>query len=157
MYPYFQRNPKQNLQTRETTSVDPLRDFLTQNPDFGTLLFQVTGGQGAFPIGGATVVITKNLTDGHALSITTTTDESGKTQEFSLPAPHKNISQTPNERDYFATYDAVITAPGYIAVTVRDIPIFDGITTIQPVNLSPNLTGQPVTETETIEDTEPEF
>ena len=42
-------------------------------------------------------------------------------------------------------------------MTVRDIPIFDGITTIQPVNLSPNLTGQPVTETETIEDTEPKF
>ena len=157
MYPYFQRNPKQNLQAREMTSADPLRDFLTQNPDFGILLFQVTGGQGAFPIGGATVVITKNLTDGHALSTTTTTDESGKTQEFSLPAPHKSISQTPNEQDYFATYDAVITAPGYIAVTVRDIPIFDGVTTIQPVNLSPNLTGQPIAETETIEDTEPEF
>lgn len=155
MYPYFQRNPKQNLQTREMTSVDPLRDFLTQNPDFGTLLFQVTGGQGAFPIGGATVVITKNLTDGHALSITTTTDESGKTQEFSLPAPSRNLSQTPGGRDVFATYDAVISAPGHVTVIVHDIPIFDGITTIQPVNLAPDLNGNMVKETETITDTEP--
>ena len=155
MYPYFQRNPKQNLQTREMTSVDPLQDFLTQNPDFGTLLFQVTGGQGAFPIGGATVVITKNLTDGHALSITTTTDESGKTQEFSLPAPSRNLSQTPGGRDVFATYDAVIFAPGHVTVIVHDIPIFDGITTIQPVNLAPDLNGNMPKETETITDTEP--
>ena len=155
MYPYFQRNPKQNLQTREMISADPLRDFLTQNPNFGTLLFQVTSGQGAFPIAGATVVITKNLTDGHSLSITTTTDESGKTEEFSLPAPSRSLSQTPGGRDVFATYDAVITSPGHVTVIVHDIPIFDGITTIQPVNLSPDLNGNMVNETETITDTEP--
>lgn len=155
MYPYFQKKREQTLETREMTSADPLRDFLTQNPNFGTLLFQVTSGQGAFPVAGATVVITKNLTDGHSLSITTTTDESGKTEEFSLPAPSRSLSQTPGGRDVFATYDAVITAPGHVTVIVHDIPIFDGITTIQPVNLAPDLNGNIANETETITDTEP--
>ncbi|MGN0136371.1 hypothetical protein [Anaerotignum sp.] len=155
MYPYFQKKREQTLETREMISADPLRDFLTQNPNFGTLLFQVTSGQGAFPVAGATVVITKNLTDGHSLSITTTTDESGKTEEFSLPAPSRSLSQTPGGRDVFATYDAVITAPGHVTVIVHDIPIFDGITTIQPVNLAPDLNGNIANETETITDTEP--
>lgn len=155
MYPYFQRKKEQNLQVRETPAVDPLRDFLTQNPNFGTLLFQVTSGQGAFPIAGAKVVITKNLTDGHSLSITTSTDESGKTEEFSLPAPNKSLSQSPGGKDVFAIYDAVITSPGYVTVVVREIPIFDGITTIQPVNLSPDLNGEGMEEPETIKDTEP--
>lgn len=155
MYPYFQRKPAPNLQSRETAPSDPLRDFLTENPYFGTLLFQVTGGQGAFPIAGAQVVITKDLTDGHTFSITTTTDESGKTEEFSLPAPDKSLSQTPEGRNVYATYDATISAPGYVAVVVNDIPIFDGITTIQPVRMSPDFSGQRAGERETIEDTEP--
>lgn len=155
MYPYFQRKREQNLQTRETVSADPLRDFLTQNPNFGTLLFQVTGGQGAFPIAGAKVVITKDLTNGHVLSITTATDESGKTEEFSLPAPDKSLSQSPGGEDVFAIYDAIITSPGYTAVVVREIPIFDGITTIQPVNLSPDLNGAQMEEPEIIQVTEP--
>lgn len=145
MYPYFQQK-RPNLQARETPAADPLRDFLAQNPNFGTLLFQVTGGQGAFPIGGAKIIITKSLTDSHALSITTATDESGKTEEFSLPAPNKGLSQAPGGKEVFAVYDAVITAPGYQAATVRDIPIFDGVTTIQPVELSPALAGMPMQE-----------
>lgn len=154
MYPYFQQQQTQNLQTREGDAADPLRDFLIQNPSFGKLLFQVTSGQGAFPIAEAKVVITKNLTDGYALSITTATDESGRTQEFSLPAPDKSLSQSPGGKDVFAIYNAVITAPGYTTVAVQEIPIFDGITTIQPINLSPELNCEKE-EVEIIEDTEP--
>lgn len=52
MYPYFQKNQKPNpsnsskLSVREASPADPLRQFLAENPAFGTLLFQVTGGQG---------------------------------------------------------------------------------------------------------------
>ena len=55
MYPYFQKNQKPNpsnsskLSVREASPADPLRQFLAENPAFGTLLFQVTGGQGPFP------------------------------------------------------------------------------------------------------------
>ena len=50
MYPYFQKNQKPNpsnsskLSVREASPADPLRQFLAENPAFGTLLFQVTGG-----------------------------------------------------------------------------------------------------------------
>ena len=50
MYPYFQKNQKPNpsnsskLSVREASPADPLRQFLAENPAFGTLLFQVTTG-----------------------------------------------------------------------------------------------------------------
>ena len=158
MYPYFQKNRKPNpsnsskLSVREASPADPLRQFLAGNPAFGMLLFQVTGGQGAVPIERATVVISKALPNGRTLSVTTMTDESGKTAEISLPAPRRDKSQTP---DVFAIYDALIFAPGTVPVVVHDIPIFDGITTIQPVALSFDVSGARRDEAESITDTEP--
>ena len=73
----FSENQKPNpsnsskLSVREASPADPLRQFLAENPAFGTLLFQVTGGQGAVPIERATVVISKALPNGHTLSVTT--------------------------------------------------------------------------------------
>ena len=158
MYPYFQRNAGSNLHAAETVqTTDPLRDFLEQNPDFGTLIFQVTGGQGAFPVAGANIVITKALDDRHSLSVTMTTDESGKTEPLSLPAPSRELSQSPNNGIVFATYQAVISAPNYVSTEVRDLPVFDGITTIQPVNLSPDFGGQRRQETEEVEDKAPDL
>ncbi|MBQ9092236.1 MAG: carboxypeptidase regulatory-like domain-containing protein [Anaerotignum sp.] len=155
MYPYFQKNTP--LHATESTATDPIRNFLLQNPDFGTLIFQVTGGQGAFPVAGATIVITKALDDRHSVSATVTTDESGKTEQLSLPAPNRELSQSPNNGVVFATYQARISAPNYVTTEVRDIPVFDGITTIQPVSLSPDIGGQRRTEVEEIQDKEPDL
>ena len=55
MYPYFQKNIP--LQAAENPSSDPIQAFLSQNPSFGTLIFQVTGGQGAFPVPDAVVTL----------------------------------------------------------------------------------------------------
>lgn len=154
MYPYFQKNIP--LHAAETTPSDPLRAFLSQNPAFGTLIFQVTGGQGTFPVAGATIALTKALDDRHSLSITITTDESGKTESISLPAPSRELSQSPNNGIVFATYQAKVSAPGYLTTEIRDLPVFDGITTIQPVSLTPNF-GQPANAVEEIEDKEPDL
>lgn len=154
MYPYFQKNT--SLHTAESTASDPIRGFLTGNPAFGTLIFQVTGGQGAFPVAGATVVLTKPLNDRQSLSFTITTDESGKTAPLSLPAPDKELSQRPGNGTVFATYQATVSAPNYVTTEIRDLPVFDGITTIQPVSLSPDF-GQKTSPPEEIEDKEPDL
>ena len=154
MYPYFQKNTF--LHAAESIAADPIRSFLTQNPAFGTLIFQVTGGQGAFPIAGATITLTKQLHDQQRLSFTIATDESGKTPPLSLPAPSKELSQKPNNGIVYATYQAEISAPNHVTTKIRDLPVFDGITTIQPVNLSPDF-GQNTPEPEEIEDKEPDL
>ena len=153
MYPYFQKTTA--LQAAERPA-DPIRTFLAQNPAFGTLLFQVTGGQGAFPIPSATITLSKALDDRLSLSAVILTDESGKTAPLSLPAPSRELSQSPGNGLAYAVYQAEVTAPGYLPTKIRDLPVFDGITTIQPVRLSPDF-GQPVSEEEEIEDKEPDL
>lgn len=155
MYPYFQKKQAASINSREAAPTDPLRQFLTQNSQFGTLLFQVTGGQGSVPIANATVVISKSLPNGYMLSITATTDESGKTEEFSLPAPSRTLSQIPGTADVFSTYHARISAPGTVSAVVHDIPIFDGVTTIQPVSLSFDVGGEQKNKVNSVTDTEP--
>ena len=155
MYPYFQKNTP--IHAAESTAADPIRTFLTQNPAFGTLLFQVTGGQGAFPVEGATITITKALADGVSLSLQAVTDESGKTVPLSLPAPSSALSQAPNGGVVYAAYQAEVSAPNYVTTDIRDLPIFDGITTIQPVNLTTDIGGQRQNEVEEIEDKEPDL
>lgn len=154
MYPYFQKNTP--LHAAETAADDPIRTFLSQNPAFGTLIFQVTGGQGAFPVPNATILLTKQLNDQQSLSFTIVTDESGKTAPVSLPAPSRELSQRPGNGIVFATYQAEISAPNYVTTEIRDLPVFDGITTIQPVSLSPDF-GQKTREVEEIEDKEPDL
>ena len=155
MYPYFQKNTP--LHAAESTAADPIRTFLSQNPAFGTLLFQVTGGQGAFPVAGATITITKALDDRLGLSITVVTDENGKTEPISLPAPSRALSQAPNGGVVYAAYQAEVSAPNYVTMEIRDLPVFDGITTIQPVNLTTDIGGQRRNEVEEIEDKEPDL
>lgn len=153
MFPYFQ---KISLHAAEQTVTDPVRDFLSRNPSFGTLLFQVTGGQGAFPIAGASVIIWKELADGQILSLTLSTDESGKTPPLSLPAPSRSLSQKPDSREVFASYQAELSARGHLPVKITHLPVFDGITTIQPVSLSPDF-GQENDKTVIIDDKGPDL
>lgn len=156
MYPYFTKQPQDLSAAEQPAPNDLFRRFLEQNPAYGTLQFQVTGGQGAFPISGAEVVITHALDAAHSFSISTQTDASGKTDPLSLPAPNKSLSQAPGNGNPFVTYHAAISAPQYIPVEVLDIPVFDGVATIQPVSMEPDLGGgrqQP----ETIEDEEPDL
>ena len=141
MYPYFQKS----IHSAEAYP-DPIADFLTKNPAFGTLIFQVQGGQGAFPIANAAVTLTKELGEGQRLFFRITTDESGKTKPVSLPAPARSLSQKPGQGNVFAGYQAEISADGYLPVAIRDLPIFDGITTIQPVSLLADFGQKPVTE-----------
>ena len=154
MYPYFQKTTP--LQAAESNSDDLIRTFLSQNPSFGTLLFQVTGGQGAFPIPNAKVNITKILDDRLSLSITVLTDESGKTLPLSLPAPSKTFSQSPNNGIVYASYEAEVTAEGYLPTEIRNLPVFDDVTTIQPVNLTTDF-GQTPNTIDEIEDKEPDL
>ncbi|MBR5590621.1 MAG: carboxypeptidase regulatory-like domain-containing protein [Anaerotignum sp.] len=154
MYPYFHKTTP--LQAAESNSDDLIRTFLSQNPSFGTLLFQVTGGQGSFPIPNAKVNITKILDDRLSLSITVLTDESGKTLPLSLPAPSKVLSQSPNNGIVYASYEAEVTAEGYLPTEIRNLPVFDDVTTIQPVNLTTDFGQMPNTVDE-IEDKEPDL
>lgn len=115
---------------------DKLQNFQQQNPKRGFLTFQVFSAYGFFPIKNAKVTISKHIGDNYFISKVTMTDESGKTQPLEIPTPSKELSQNPNNPTPFSSYDVRIEASGYVTTDIFQIPVFEGINSIQPVDLS---------------------
>ncbi len=110
----------------------------------GKLIFRVTTAGGAIPLEGAQVIVRQKGSEGNpdrgdALAVMTS-DQNGKTPPLELPTPAKALSMAPRpDRTIspFACYDAEVTLSGYYTVNFVCIPIFDGVTSIQPVTLIP--------------------
>lgn len=100
----------------------------------GSLVVQVSLAKGAIPVEGAKVIVSlEDKVLGEFL-----TDKSGRTPTLSLPAPGKELSQTPDGviRPY-SIYNVRISYPGYYVEEAINVPIFDAIKSIQPVALVP--------------------
>lgn len=117
---------------------DSFEDFERKNAGRGTILFRVYTAQEALPIMGAVCVLTKDVGGGTRVISELVTDESGQTRTQSLPAPSKELSQHfENEIQPFALYDATVRKDDYAEVVLRDIPVFDGVQSIQRVAMVP--------------------
>lgn len=121
-----------------STNVNDARGYLTIN---------VLTGNGAIPLEGA--VVTVSSTDGTVLEgsggnvmpgdafITVRTDRSGSTPRLVLPAPRASLSMSPTDIIPFARYDISVMLDGYEQQYFFGAPVFDGITSIQPVLMKP--------------------
>ncbi len=110
----------------------------------GKLIFRVTTGKGAIPLPGARVTLWDRNpalgTDRGNTRAVLTTDRDGRTEIIALPAPAKGLSMAPSPNGApapFACYDAEVLLDGYYTMSYVCIPIFDGITSIQPADLIP--------------------
>ncbi|MEA4988268.1 MAG: hypothetical protein VB095_09430 [Anaerovorax sp.] len=118
-----------------------LENYLSENPKIGYLVFQVfqnSALEGVLPIANATITLCKDMGDDYYISKVLRTNEDGKTDQIAMRTVSANLSQSPDNDKVFTTYDAYIEAPNFLPASVEDIPIFEGITTIQPVSLIPN-------------------
>lgn len=108
----------------------------------GYLVVKVFTGSGAIPLSGATVTVRNNEPDteasGNVIS-TLFTDRSGNTKKIALPAPPKLLSQSPSSSPPFSTYNIEVFLDRYQSATFQSVPIFDGILSIQPVELIPRV------------------
>lgn len=111
--------------------------FLLQNPKKGELRIQATAGGRAVPIAGAEVTVSKTFTDGSQIFATAVTDASGIVDGIALPAPDKSQSQNPSGDAPYSVYTVTVSHPGYRSEIYTQVPIFDGIKSIQPVRLIP--------------------
>ncbi len=99
----------------------------------GNLKVNVYSDTIANPIKGATVKILKN----NNLIDTKITDEFGQTSLISLDTVDKSYSETDQkEVRPYETYDIEVTALGLTPTTVKNIEIFDQITSIQNVYMT---------------------
>ncbi len=98
----------------------------------GRLIVQVFLANGAVPIQNATV----SITDRNKNLITNlSTDNSGRTPSVDLPAPSARLSLQPGDVKPYSTYNIKVEYPGYYTEEFLNVPVFDGIESIQPVSM----------------------
>lgn len=108
------------------------------SPRSNNLRFRVYTARNALPIKGAVCAVRKRH-NGKVITLhTLITDSSGQTPAIALPAPSASLSQTPdNTVQPYALYDATISADGFNTVEIRNIPIFEGVLSVQRVAMIP--------------------
>ncbi len=110
----------------------------------GYLTVHVTTAGGAIPLEGALVTIrsyapeedSDAATRGDAVAVLTS-GRDGNTARIPLTAPPRANSAAPNSGPPYALYQAEVVLDGYYDQRYVSIPIFDGITAIQPAVLIP--------------------
>ena len=116
-----------------------------QGDEIGFLTVIVKTANGALPVENAQVTIYDSTRDTEkepsALSsdviYNLTTDKNGKTQKVALKTKSAQLSQTPEEKFPFMSYNISVNADGYYDNNYINVPIFQGITSFQDVFLIP--------------------
>ena len=101
----------------------------------GYLQIQARTARGAVPLEGARAWV---LDDEGNTTYQLVTDESGETRAVSLETMDASYSQSPGYPGKpYVEYSVTVDAEGFKPVSVGEIPIFDGQTTVLPVMLAP--------------------
>ncbi len=129
-------------------------DTLPPETSFGWLQVTARSADSALPVEGASVMVLRRNGTETTLVQTLLTDESGKTPKIQLPAP----AITTNPMQPFSVYTVKIHRPGYIRLESRNVPIFPGVTSVQPFAMIPLPKGESEDTPAVVnENTEPEF
>jgi len=119
-----------------------LGDFYNINNRRGTLRFRVYTAREALPVVGAVIEVTKVIGNNKHTFYKLATDISGNTPVIYLPAPSSALSQQPeNTTQPYALYDVYITADNFGDVSIKNLPIFDGILSEQSIAMTPIIAG----------------
>lgn len=103
----------------------------------GSLVFRLSTAGGALPVEGASVTLTGSGDDENKIYAVLRSDSSGNTPKIDLPAPQRSSSFNPDIEKPYAVYKASVVKEGYKIVENIMIPIFSGITALQPVEMLP--------------------
>lgn len=109
---------------------------IAQEGDSGFLRVDVNSAANQFPITGAVVDIVSGEEQGQIIE-ELTTDESGQTEEITLPAPSVDLSLEPQNRRPYSEYAITVKAEGYEPVTISGSEILAGQLSLQPIRLTP--------------------
>lgn len=106
---------------------------------FGYLRFAVTSADGTIPIDDAIVYVYTDPEEGSEgqLLYTLVTNIDGITETITLPTPPLSESFSPEDPKPYSTYNVFASKSGYYPTEGRTVPLFPGITSIQPINLIP--------------------
>ena len=102
----------------------------------GYLTVQVTTASSAIPLAGAQVTISDSNNRNSVLH-EQLSGKDGKTPRVALPAPPRALSERPQDAPVFAPYHIAVFLQGYERAEYNNVPIYDGVTSVQQVDLIP--------------------
>ncbi len=123
---------------KDTYFLELLKPHAKQYTSVGYIVFHVnyeTKDGKKNPIKNAQIIITKELNNSYYYSKLVTTNEHGKSDPTPLPTLCKNAVKKKKKEDVYTTYNAIINAPNMEKKDIQDIPIFEGITSVQTVTM----------------------
>lgn len=136
----------------ENALFDDLGSELSPDTSYGYIQVTARAASQAQPLAGVSVYISR----GDDLLYTLLTDESGQTDKVRLPAPSIAKNQEEAKVQPFSVYNVSAYLEGYVQLRSESVPVFPGVTSVQPFNMVPLPTGIE-RETVTNQNTEPEF
>jgi len=125
----------------ETSFFDLFENFLNDNFKIGYIEFQVYQNSplyGILPIANAKITVSKLIGNGYFVSKVIMTNSDGKTEPVPVPTVPGNLSLIPGNVRLYSTYNATVEAQNFLTTDVFDISVFEGVTSIQPINLISN-------------------
>lgn len=105
----------------------------------GGILVHVRTARGGRGVPGAVVLITQESAGMPVLVSVQITDSSGDTPELRVPAPRSTADQ---QYPAYARYDIAVHADGYYRENSADVPVFEGVVSVQSFDLIPLPAGQ---------------
>ncbi len=142
-------NPRGIDSGRSEPTYNNLTEFQNRNRGKGNMRVQVFSGREAFPIVNARVVVTKDFNEGTHTFFDDLTDTSGIVENMSLTTPISDTATENNNILPYSTYTVRVTHPYFISTVYTNVPVFNGITSIQPVNMVPK-TGTPTDDNDIV-------
>ncbi len=107
------------------------------NPQ-GFLNVNVTSGTGSYPMPGADVIISSETAAGNTVLYRFKTDQSGQIPGAPLDTAGVSGSLSPSpDSPPYSLYTVTVSKEGYYPRVSLNIRIFEGVTTVQPINMIP--------------------
>ena len=103
----------------------------------GYLTVRVSTARGAIPLEGASVNIRGNTEELSGIIYSLISDRDGKTPRVALNTPPAKSSAEPESTTPYATYNIDVFKEGYTPVFFHNVPVFSGITSVQPAVMIP--------------------
>ncbi|MGL5351771.1 MAG: spore cortex-lytic protein, partial [Clostridium sp.] len=107
----------------------------------GKLQFQLYTGEESAPVTDAEIIIIDKESGTPLVDGPIKLDINGKSPEIELYTYDKSLSLSPSTTAPYKTYDAVIMSKNFKNQFIQNIPIFDGITSIEKVPMIPKTRG----------------
>ena len=110
------------------------------NENYGNIRIRTFTAAGALPTDGVLVKIYGTGDYNKDVVYSLLTDENGITSEVSLPAPPKVYSSSPGAVEIpYSVYNVELVKDGYYPKRIDNVPIFNGINAVLPIEMIPLL------------------